>query len=148
MIEIEKPLQRGMTLIEIMIVMAILGILMSVAYPAYQAHMEKTRRSEATSALLELANRMELFYSDNNFRYTATLASLSYGTQTEEGNYNLSVPVISTTAYTLRAQVVAGSPQTGDANCATLTLTSTGVRASRDSGGAVSSGCWVTGQAN
>jgi type IV pilus assembly protein PilE len=50
---------KGFTLIEVMIVVAIVGILAAVAYPSYQDHVRKSRRAEAQSALMGLAAAME-----------------------------------------------------------------------------------------
>lgn len=59
----ENPCQKGFTLIELMITVAIVGILASIAYPSYQEHVLKSWRANATGCLLELANRMERRYT-------------------------------------------------------------------------------------
>ncbi|MCK5829679.1 MAG: type IV pilin protein [Methylococcales bacterium] len=56
----------GFTLIELMIVVAIVGILASVAYPSYQESVLKSRRSDAKGALLGLVNAMERHFTENN----------------------------------------------------------------------------------
>ena len=56
---------KGYTLIELMIVVAVVGILASVAYPAYKSQVEQTRRSTAQADLLELSSFMERWYTEN-----------------------------------------------------------------------------------
>lgn len=55
--------ERGFTLIELMIAVAIIAILASVAYPTYIEHIRKTRRAEIATALIEEAHKLERFYS-------------------------------------------------------------------------------------
>ncbi len=69
--------QRGFTLIELMIAVAIVGILMRLAYPAYQASVKKSRRSDAKTALLDLAQREERFMAMAN-TYTTSAPALGY----------------------------------------------------------------------
>ena len=76
MTAIRTPLPRphrgaGFTLTELMITVAIVGILASIAYPSYQDSVRKSRRGDAKAALMENAGFMERYYS-TNFRYTAT----------------------------------------------------------------------------
>ena len=67
----------GFTLIELMIVVAIVGILAAIAYPNYIDSVRKSRRSLAKAALMEAAQKQEAFYA-RNATYTANLADLGY----------------------------------------------------------------------
>lgn len=64
----------GFSLLELMITVAIIGILASVAYPSYREHVAKSRRSEAANALMVGAQALERYYSANG-RYTTTVDS-------------------------------------------------------------------------
>lgn len=118
---------RGITLIELMVVLVVLAILVSIAYPSYVDHVQRTRRADAMSALTELANRQERFYTQT-FNYTNVLGSggLEYSATSPDGYYTLSVTTPSTSTYTLQADAV--GPQTADTGCTTMTLTSAGVK--------------------
>ncbi len=70
-------LMRGFTLIELMIVVVIIGILASIAYPSYISHVQKTRQADAQGEMMTLANAMEM-HKAKNFSYkNASIASLA-----------------------------------------------------------------------
>ena len=133
--------QSGFTLIELMIVVGIVGILMAVAYPAYQDQVRKTKRADAQAGLTELAQFMERFYTSNG-RYVngggAAPALPFTQTPTDENTkaYNLGLSAVNATSFTLQAVPIGG--QAADP-CGTLTLTNTGQKGV--SGGSVST-CW------
>ena len=133
----------GFTLIELMITVAVVGILAAIAYPSYQDSIRKSRRADAKSALLDAAHRQERFFTENN-QYTSVLVapggcigaacglSLPAATTTD-GYYTLTLnaPVnaagrIST--YTLTATPVAGKSQAHDSSCEAFTLNHLGVK--------------------
>jgi type IV pilus assembly protein PilE len=127
---------KGFTLIELMIVVAIVGILAAIAYPSYQENVRSSRRGDCAGALAGMANAMERFYTINNTYIGAAVgggangapdpAVLGYpatcpvdgGTAT----YNLT---IAATASTYTVSAAPTGTQTGD-RCGTLTLTNTG----------------------
>ena len=125
-------LLRGFTLTELMVVVAIVGILAAVAYPAYTEHVVKTRRTDAQASLMDLAARMERHFAENNTYANATIASaaatdvLSSATS-PEGWYTLAITAANGSSYTLQA-----TPQnaqgTADTWCQSLTLNSLGAR--------------------
>ena len=69
-------LQKGFTLIELMITVAIIGILASVAYPSYREYVNKSRRVQAKTTLVAAQQWMERFYTEN-FRYDKNSANVA-----------------------------------------------------------------------
>jgi type IV pilus assembly protein PilE len=116
----------GMTLVELMIVIAVIALLGGIAVPSYQAYVMKARRADARGALTTAAQMLERFSTENaSTGYsTATLAAV-YRTTSENLHYNLTLGNLGVTTYTLSA-TPAGA-QAGDA-CGTFTLTQAGVR--------------------
>ena len=130
--------QKGLTLIELMVVVAVISILASVAIPLYTEQVQKSRRADGRVALTTIAAAQERFFTLNG-RYTANLGSLSIDTDlqggdSESGFYNLAVTA-ATTSFTVRATPDSSTPQNGD-DCTQMTLDSFGVR------GGTGSGCW------
>ncbi|MBF0283243.1 MAG: type IV pilin protein [Magnetococcales bacterium] len=122
---------EGFSLIELLIAMAIIGVLAAIAVPQYQDSARKTRRADAHAALLQVASRMERYYYANNSYANATLGSGGvYNSSTsEKGYYNLTLNGTSA-AFTVTASVNATGAQASDAStCGNLTLNSDGGKA-------------------
>jgi len=145
---------RGFTLIELMIVVAIVGILALISYPSYQNHVRKTKRADAKVALTELANRQEKFFgqcsayatgsSGITDAFPTTFGSCTSkglgatSTNSPDGHYTLSVTSTGATNFTLTATAKAGTTQADDKpnglDCTALTINSLGVK--------TPAGCW------
>lgn len=125
--------ERGFTLIELMIVVAIIGILAAIAYPSYQNSVEKSRRTDAKSALSGLAGAMERHYTTNSTYEGAAAGGGDTGSPAifpdeaplDSSNkfYDLTIEAADASSFTLRA--TPKGVQLGDGY---LELTSTGIR--------------------
>ena len=133
----------GFTLVELLIGIAVISILASIAYPSYVGFMQKNRRADAITLLTRAAGEQQRFFSDYN-RYANSMTQLGFGEQatvdTEAGYYTVSVVNESPTSFELRATPVTGGPQEGDTACATLTLNDRGVAGA--TGSADADSCW------
>jgi len=135
---------RGFTLIELMVVVAIVGLLAALAYPAYESQLRKARRADARTALLDLAVRQERFFSINN-TYTTSAANLGYGGSFPQdvlsgstAHYRLDVTAASTTAFSLSATPTAR--QSAD-SCGSYALNQLGQQ-SNSANTLPSADCW------
>lgn len=133
----------GFTLIELMIVVAVIGILAALAIPAYQQSLRNGGRAEAQSLLLQVAANQERFYSDNN-SYSANanpLVAPAVATITsEKGLYQVAVAACGggTIANCFIATATPQGNQIAD-SCTTLTITNTGLKGAS---GDTAANCW------
>jgi len=143
--------QRGLTLVELMIVVAVMAIIATVAYPLYTAQVQKSRRADAKVALESLALAEERFYTifgrygsvaqlddpdgngnNNDSLIGSTLTNLDRDNDGNPDNYAVAV-VATTTAFTVTA--TAQGAQSDDTGCASFTIDQIGNKG----GGA---NCW------
>lgn len=136
---------RGFTLMEMMIVVVILGVLVTIAYPSYQEQVRKSRRGDAKQALLDAASRQEQYILDHS-TYTADMEELGYAEDpavSEEGYYTVDAAACAggtiARCYTLTASPVAGTSQASDAGCTSFVVQSTGARSAT---GTQANDCW------
>jgi type IV pilus assembly protein PilE len=121
----------GVTLLELMVVVVVIGTLSAIAIPSYRGYSMRAQRTEAKSALLQLAANQERFYLQNN-TYTTDLTALGFiGGKTENGVYTLAVGAASPTTFTASATPTTGGgangvDQTKDTDCATFTIDAQG----------------------
>lgn len=135
----------GFTLIELMITVVIAILLLSIAIPLYLGQIRESRRTDARTALLDLATREERFYATNNV-YTNDAATLGYqgwgsSHPVGSGYYYLSQPALNgnATTFSLTATPVAGKGQDKDGDCTSFTVDSTGKQSAT---GANAASCW------
>ena len=116
-----KKTSAGFSLIELMIVVVIVAILASIALPAYQQYVERSRRADAHDILNTTAQALERFFTINN-----TYVGFAVPAQSTAQFYHVAVARTATT-YTLTA--TATGAQSSDTACPTMTLDHTGARA-------------------
>jgi type IV pilus assembly protein PilE len=143
--------EAGFTLIELMVTIVIGAILVTIAVPSYTSQVRKSRRTDAKTALLDLATREERYSSLNN-AYTNVSASLGYGTagfpqSVGSGYYTISVApptaAAAGVAAAFTATATAVGTQTKDTQCQIFSIDSTGKQHATDSGGNdATTTCW------
>ena len=130
---------RGFTLIELMIAVLIVGILAAIAFPSFTAQLNKSRRSEGITALLELQQTQsrlrancrfyaQVLNNENNdgtndsLCDTITTSAIEIATTTPQGYYTLSIEPGSASGNTYTARAAAAGSQVGDTDCSTILL--------------------------
>ena len=127
----------GFTLIELMVAVAIIGILAAIAFPSYTQYVLRANRADAQAILMESAQFMERFYTTNN-AYASAVAPSAVSPKGAAGariKYNITLPAASLTAETYSLRAVPAGGQAAD-TCGTLALSNTGAQAP------ATAGCW------
>ena len=143
---------KGFTLFELIIVVVIIGIMASIAYPSYMDYVKKSRRSDAKAGLLSLQQAQEKFrancteYADNivtsgNYVCNSGTSTFSveHNATSPDLHYNLSTSGTAT-SYTVTATYT--GVQTTDTDCKTLSIDQNGNKTATDSSNSASTVCW------
>jgi type IV pilus assembly protein PilE len=134
----------GVTLLELMAVVMVIGILGIVALPSYRQYTMRAHRTEAKSALLQVATNEERYYLQNrSYGNAAQLTAAGFPTTSEYGVYTIAVTTTNGWGndYTATATPVSGGgtngvDMTADTHCASFSISSTGART------ATNADCW------
>ncbi len=137
---------RGFTLIELMICVAIVGVLSSIAYPAFSSTIASTRRSDALLALMKVQLQQERFRGEHPSY--GELSQLGLGSASPSRHYDIAVLNPSADGYVVQASALGSQQQ--DANCRHLRLTvdglnvvyASGATEAADNAAALNSRCW------
>lgn len=144
--------QRGVSLLELMVVVAIVAILGSIAIPSYRNYVMRAQRSDATAALLRLAAAEEKFYLQNN-TYTTdatptglNLVPAATNLDSERGWYRITLAAGSgglTQDFVATATALSTGPQFKDTDCRAFTVNQNGLKgATKSSGTDNTAACW------
>ena len=119
---------RGVTLLELMIVVVILGILTAIAYPSYRQFIERAKRTEARALLLKIAVDQERFYLQNNT--FGTMAQLQYDDPqiTDSEAYSVTITANTASNFSVTATYQLGGEEAD--KCLTFTLDGRGTKTS------------------
>lgn len=126
-----RKYMRGVTLMELMIVVVVIGILTAIAYPSYRQYAAKAKRNEAKSCLLQIATLQERFYLQNNV-YTTDMTNLGFPVATnfltDSASYVCTVNAANAAAFSATATYQKADAEAG--KCATFSIDGAGTKTS------------------
>lgn len=141
---------RGFTLVELMAVVLIASILLAIAVPLYMSQVRKGRRTDAKTAVMDLAGREERMFSTTNaystdptqLGYAAVGSGATFPQIVGSGYYNITVVAPTPTTFTITSTAISAD-QLKDTSCFSFSVTQTGQQSSLTAGGVVTtSTCW------
>jgi type IV pilus assembly protein PilE len=141
---------RGFTLVELMAVVLIASILLSIAVPLYMQQVRKGRRTDAKTAVMDLAGREERMFSTTNaysidptqLGYAAVGSGAVFPQTVGNGYYNINVTSPTPTTFTITSTAITAD-QLKDTQCLSFSVTQTGAQSSLSNAGAsTTSTCW------
>lgn len=134
-----RKYMRGITLLELMIVVVIIGILTAIAYPNYREYVTRAKRTEAKAALLQIATNQERFYLQNN-TYTTNMTNLGFPVAgaflSDSDSYIINVGAADANDFTATATFQLGGDEAG--KCLTFQIDGRGAKTS-----APDTDCWT-----
>ena len=134
-----RKYMRGITLLELMIVVVIIGILTAIAYPNYREYVTRAKRTEAKAALLQIATNQERFYLQNN-TYTTNMTNLGFPVAgaflSDSDSYIINVGAADANDFTATATFQLGGDEA--AKCLTFQIDGRGAKTS-----APDTNCWT-----
>jgi len=128
----------GFTLIELMVVAAVVGILLAIAASYYGNYIIDANRTDARTTLSQASASLEKCKS-LYANYNSASCNVTFPMTSGDGFYSLAATVLTSATFTLTATPVAGGPQAADTDCTSLILTNTGIE---DGTGANVTKCW------
>jgi type IV pilus assembly protein PilE len=156
-----RRLAAGFTLVELMVVVIIVAILAAIAIPGYEHEVQESRRTEARTAILDLAAREQRYFATEN-TFTNSFGNLGYSTAGSSpasitvgsGYYQVVVNVpavnppdpnagnLAPPSFSITATPVTGSSQASDSACTSFTIDSAGYQSAQSTTGDDTATCW------